>query len=268
MVKSGKFQLRYQRGIIFTVFAMSIQLINQAILQLPYFKEEENSVLGVLVLLIFLSFTLFSWLQVRTKKSGWFYINLFIHLLLLASVILISVKQNWKISLFVFLLPLIFVSGFIFLLIKYPSGSIYALLERAGKKTNTVQDGYTNRPFHLGAIENSVDEIVSFSEYLHKKGWAVAITEENRIKLIFSSGLFWYFHFIKPDYNKNTYAEIDFKGNISIHIAERDYKKFKQELTFDELCDTFGNLIIFMFNMFKENQQFKIRTLMECGYEF
>jgi len=49
---------------------------------------------------------------------------------------------------------------------------------------------------------------------------------------------------LKRGYKKDTYVTFDFNGNVSVNIAKKDYQKYKEEFTFDQLCSSLGNLFI------------------------
>jgi hypothetical protein len=134
-----------------------------------------------------------------------------------------------------------------------PPGCIRVFLERASYEINSVADGFTSRPYYLGAFEYTKEEAEAFAKALEKIFAAKSYFHKNSIMLIIGGPLFWYFPFIKPNLDKCTYFEIDFSGNLSVHIAERDYKRFKSELTFDELCHNMGEFVWLLFRTHKEH---------------
>jgi hypothetical protein len=132
------------------------------------------------------------------------------------------------------------------------------LLELAAKTVNDTNDGYSARPYPSGKRQYSKDEVVKFAEYLNKKLIAVSYIDKDRVILVFSNGLFQYVPFLKPNFKKTTYATFDYEGNCSVYIAKKDYRKYKEELTFDQLCNSFGNVVLDLFNDFRNGQREKI----------
>ncbi len=59
-------------------------------------------------------------------------------------------------------------------------------------------------------------------------------------------------------YLDDTRINFAFGGNVSANISEKDYKKYKNELTFDQLCHSMGNLFIEFFDYFKSGESSKI----------
>ena len=60
-------------------------------------------------------------------------------------------------------------------------------------------------------------------------------------------------------YSKESWAAFDYDGNVSVHISKKDYLDFKENLSFDQLCKSFGNLYIEFFEQdheqYRDNQQ-------------
>jgi len=132
------------------------------------------------------------------------------------------------------------------------------LLERAAKTVNDTNDGYSARPYPSGKRQYSKDEVVKFAEYLNKKLIAVSYIDNDRVVLVFSNGMFQYIPFLKPNLQKVTYASFDYAGNSSVYISKKDYGKYKKELRFDQLCNSFGDVVLDLFNDFREGQREKI----------
>jgi hypothetical protein len=128
------------------------------------------------------------------------------------------------------------------------------LLERAAKTVNDTNDGYSARPYPSGKRQYSKDEVVKFAGYLNKKLIAVSYIDNNRVVLVFSNGMFQYIPFLKPNLQKVTYVSFDYEGNSSVYIAKKDYRKYKEELTFDQLCQSFSDIILKFFHHFREGE--------------
>jgi hypothetical protein len=132
----------------------------------------------------------------------------------------------------------------------YPVVSDFLI--KAGYEVKGIADGFTSRPYYMGAFNFTQKEASEFAKALEKFPLTKSYFHEDRIIMIISKGLFWYFPFIKPNLDKCTYFEIVFSGKLSIHIAEKDYKQFESELTFDELCHNLGDLFWRLFKIHKE----------------
>jgi hypothetical protein len=152
----------------------------------------------------------------------------------------------------------IFIISLIAILItthKFSSGFIWyrhlpLFLDLAAKPVIATTNGYTNRPFPVGKSQYSKEEVTRFAEYLHRKLIATSYIKEDRVVLVFSNGLFQYIPFLEPAFNRLTYVSFGYGGDISVNFAGRDYKKYWDEITFDQLCNSFGNIVVDFFNAF------------------
>jgi hypothetical protein len=51
---------------------------------------------------------------------------------------------------------------------------------------------------------------------------------------------------------------IDYDGNVTVNITEVDYLLFKQDLDFDQLCQSLGNVITEFLELSKQGQNSQI----------
>jgi hypothetical protein len=116
------------------------------------------------------------------------------------------------------------------------------VLELAARPVSDSADGFTPRPFPAGEASYTKDELKAFTKFLLKSGIAFPSNEDDRTVLLVSENMFKHFLFKKKDFQKDTYVAFDADGQVSVNIAEKDYKKYKEELTFDQLCQSLGNL--------------------------
>ncbi len=135
------------------------------------------------------------------------------------------------------------------------------ILELAAKPVNETADGFTARPLPVGTAHYTKEEIIHFGKYLSKNLIAFPFIEKNRIYLMInSSGIFFY---RKPKIQKDTFISFDMGGNISVNIAKKDYKKYRTELTFDQLCKSLGNLFKTYLNLYQEGEQDRIIPMID-----
>ena len=135
---------------------------------------------------------------------------------------------------------------------------IRALLELAAAPVDDVADGYTNRPFPVGTHTFSKKELTGFAKYLRYKLVAASYFQEDKVILVFSTGFFRYIPLLKPNFSKVTYAAFDFQGNVSVNIAKKDYHQYKEELTFDQLCNSLGNIVMGLLSDYQKGERKQI----------
>ena len=116
------------------------------------------------------------------------------------------------------------------------------VLETAAKPVNEAADGFTPRPLSAGEIQFSRQEISGFSEYLSKNLIAISYFEEHKVYFVIDPNELTYAKLFKPKFQNQTYVSFDYSGKVSVNIAGKDYKKYKEEYTFDDLCRSLGDL--------------------------
>jgi len=132
------------------------------------------------------------------------------------------------------------------------------ILELAAQPVDDSLDGFTSRPFPAGRIEYRRDEIRQFSRFLLKHVIAFPIEEEKRIVLVIPPYISSYLIFFKKNYEKHTHVIFDDSGHVSVRISERDYRAYKEELTFDQLCVSLANLFIRFLELHRDAKEKEI----------
>ena len=113
------------------------------------------------------------------------------------------------------------------------------LFNLAAEHVHEALNGFTDRPYSACKAEYSKDEIRGFARFMGGKKIVKSIIQKNVVLLAFSMGIS---PLKEPDLQQISYASFDNEGNISIHISEYDYNRFKEELTFDQLCESLGDV--------------------------
>lgn len=132
------------------------------------------------------------------------------------------------------------------------------VLELAARPVSGSADGFTSRPFPAGEASYTKEELNAFTKFVLKHGIAFPNKEEDRTVLIINENIFRHFLIKKKGVQKDTYVAFDADGQISVNIAEKDYKKYKEELTFDQLCQSLGNLFKEFLSLHQQGQEKKI----------
>lgn len=111
------------------------------------------------------------------------------------------------------------------------------LFELAAEQLDEAANGFSSRPYALGNAEYTKKDVQMFARFLDASHVAKARIEENRVVLIFSlttSPL------TKPSLDDISYMAFDYDGNITTRISRADYRQYREELTFDQLCQNMG----------------------------
>jgi len=121
-------------------------------------------------------------------------------------------------------------------------GRYREVLELAARPVSDTADGFTPRPYPAGEAKYTKEELKTFSKFVLKHRIAFPYKEGDRTVLIVNENMFIHFLIKKKNYQKDTNVTFDSDGHVSVNITEKDYKKYKEELTFDQLCQSLGNL--------------------------
>ena len=135
------------------------------------------------------------------------------------------------------------------------------ILELAAKPIEETAAGFTARPFPAGVSDYTGEDMINFGKYLSKNLIAFPLIEQKKISLMINDSGSPFFH--KPNINKNTFVAFDLAGNVSVNIARNDYQKYKDELTFDQLCASLGNLFKTFLKLYQNGEQERIIQMID-----
>jgi hypothetical protein len=181
--------------------------------------------------------------------------------LLINLTLAVSYLSDYK-GLFIIFPLLLFYSFYAYLVyINYRLNSHYRqLLELAAEPIKNTADGFTQRPFPAGKIDLDKEKLFEFAGFLNRnliaypyidhKGISFAVKDHRR---------FW---FGRPSEKKDTYIYFNLNGNVVVNIARKDYQKYKDEYTFDELCHSLGNLFKQFFEYYRNGKNQQILKMM------
>jgi hypothetical protein len=134
------------------------------------------------------------------------------------------------------------------------------ILELAAQNIEETSNGFTERPRPLGKIDCSVNELNGFAYFMKRKLIAFPFRETTRLVMVpvmmgEENGVVMGF---SSDYTNKSWVAIDKEGNVSAHISKKDYLKYKEALSFDQLCESLGELFIKYFDYYKRGEEIRI----------
>ena len=89
------------------------------------------------------------------------------------------------------------------------------------------------------ASESLVDVSNGFTRYLKNKRIAMPHFSEQGLYFMFSMGRSVLTY---PDPQKVSYVLFSKSGNLTVHVSEFDYKQYHEKITFDQLCNSLGDV--------------------------
>jgi hypothetical protein len=134
------------------------------------------------------------------------------------------------------------------------------IFELASLNVETLPDGFTDRPRPTTKVEYSKDDLLRFARFLRKNLVVMPFLEPEGIVLVpVKMGDEFAFLFNPDRFRQNrTRINFDWDGNVSVRISRKDYLDYKQELSFDELCDKLGRLFVDFLGYFRKGEEDRI----------
>ena len=132
------------------------------------------------------------------------------------------------------------------------------LLELAAQPIETATNGFTSRPQPAGKVDNDPGLITDFADFVLKNLISVPYIENERVIFVITERYRKHLANIINDYSDESYVVFNFDGNVSVNITRHDYLKYKEELSFDKLCSSMGDLFIDFFKKYKNKEETRI----------
>ena len=132
------------------------------------------------------------------------------------------------------------------------------ILELAAKPVVGTADGFTPRPFPSGNAEYTRQDALGLADFLKKYVISYPFVEKERIVFVIPRVMWTFMLGIKRNYDKETYVAFLDSGRISVRMAKSDYQAFKEELTFDQLCASLGNVFREFMRIYRAGEKNKI----------
>lgn len=134
------------------------------------------------------------------------------------------------------------------------------VLELAAQGVDPSEDTYTERPLPVGKIEGSRDEILSFAAFLRKNHICMSYQEDDKTYLVpvtMSDSMYLVVH---PEFNviEKTWISFNYTGDVAVHISKRTYLAYRENLTFDHLCHSMGDLFIEFFDWYRNGEGVRV----------
>jgi hypothetical protein len=131
------------------------------------------------------------------------------------------------------------------------------LFSLAADEVHDSADGFTSRPFDAGRFELNNDEILGFVRFLNSELIARAVVRKEAIFLTFSLGIS---PLANPELPQVSYVSFAQDGHIAVHISAYDYRRYRDQLTFDQLCTSLAGLFKRFLHYYQEGNESRIRA--------
>jgi hypothetical protein len=149
------------------------------------------------------------------------------------------------------------ISGMYMILTRKLKWRYREILELAALPIKDTLNGFTGRPHATGKVDVTNEELKSFSNFIAKNMIAIPYQKDSTTIFLLAMKLKHKLG-IPDDYSKYSYVSYDFDGNISVNISKNDYLKYEDQLTFDQLCESLGQLFIEFLELYKKGEGVRI----------
>ena len=160
------------------------------------------------------------------------------------------------ITLLLFMLPVLW----FFILTKRLKWRGREIFELAAFKVEDTTSGYTSRPRPLGKADYSEQDLHAFADFLSKNLIALSYFETDRVIFapIKNSQEYPFLLGVTPDLNEFSWVAFELNGDVTAHISHKDYLAYRDELSFDALCSSLGQLFIEFLEMCQRGEQLRV----------
>ena len=134
------------------------------------------------------------------------------------------------------------------------------VFELASISTEPQPDGFTERPLPAGKADYSKDELMGFARFLSSNLIAMPYFEENCIVFVPVKMDDEFGYIFNPEkFRQNrSWIAFDFLGNVTVNISRKDYLDYKEELSFDQLCENLGTMFIRFMEYYRKGEAERI----------
>ncbi|UCD63996.1 MAG: hypothetical protein JSW34_00790 [Candidatus Zixiibacteriota bacterium] len=134
------------------------------------------------------------------------------------------------------------------------------ILELAALPVEDVTNGFTERPRPVGKVTFSREDVTELARFASKNLIAMPYIEPDRIVLATATMAQSFRHLYpwRRDYSRDTWVSFGSDGQVSVNISQDDYAKYRQSLSFDQLCASLGNLFLEFLEMYRRGEGLQI----------
>ena len=134
------------------------------------------------------------------------------------------------------------------------------LLELAALPVDGAEEGYSDRPRPIGRTDFTREEILDFAQFARRKLIAMTYTEPDRTVFVpVKMGTeFGYLFNPSPDYLDETWVAFEDDGHVTVNISQADYFAYRNDLDFDQLCQSLGDVFLGFLGLHRRGNEGRI----------
>jgi hypothetical protein len=139
------------------------------------------------------------------------------------------------------------------------------IFELTAESVDETGNGYTSRPRPVGKVDYSTQEINAFARFCSRHLIALPYISSKNITLvpIKMGDEFGRLLGLSGDYRDASWVNFDLDGEVSVHIAQKDYLDYREPLAFDQLCTSFGQVFIDFIELYSKGEGVRVIDRMD-----
>jgi len=131
------------------------------------------------------------------------------------------------------------------------------LFRLASERLNEADDGFTGRPYAAGKVELEKDELLGFVRFLHGSYIIRPFYFGNNVAMAFSMNTSL---LAIREHTQVSHVIMDLNGQITVKISEKDYRDYRERLSFDQLCSSIAEIFTRFLDYYREGLESRIIT--------
>jgi len=134
------------------------------------------------------------------------------------------------------------------------------ILELAALQVEEAGNTFTERPMPAGKTNISKSELEEFARFFERNLLGLVYRETRRIVFMPLKYKNEHLALYNPNYNYHdkTWVAIGYDSNVSVNISKKDYLEYREDLAFDELCKSLGEVMIDFMELYIEGREVRI----------
>jgi hypothetical protein len=139
------------------------------------------------------------------------------------------------------------------------------IFELAAEPVEEIGNSYTSRPRPVGKVDYSPHQLHGFARFCSRHLVALPYITSKNITLVIvkNSEEFPRLLGLGGDYRDASWVNFDINGDISVHIAQKDYLDYREPLAFDQLCNSLGQVFVDFFALYNKGEGIRMIDRMD-----
>ena len=129
------------------------------------------------------------------------------------------------------------------------------LFRLSSERIFKTDDGYTGRPYSGGRVECTRDELLGFVRFLHGNYIARPFYYESYVCLSFSMNTSL---IVINEGKEVSYVIFGFDRSVTVKVSDRDYRDYRERLSFDQLCSSMANVFVRFLDYYQKGLESRI----------